>query len=112
MEKQFLFTFGIPHIKMSSHTFSEILRALIKNKFNVDMNFYFKLFKVRNHFQLKYSTPLELSSNVVYKFPCPCDTAKYYIGYTTRHLITRALEYLNLNSIAKTAVKDHIYVYH
>ena len=52
---------------------------------------------------------MELLSNVVYKFFCPCDTAISYIGYTTRHLITRANEHLNLNSIAKTAVKDHIY---
>ena len=52
---------------------------------------------------------MELSSNVVYKFSCPCDTAISYIGYTTRHLITRSYEHLNLNSNAKTAVKDHVY---
>ena len=51
---------------------------------------------------------MELSSNVVHKCSCPCDMAISYIGYTTRHLITRAHEHLNLNSIAKTAVKDHI----
>ena len=52
---------------------------------------------------------MELSSNVEYKFFCPCDTAISCIGYTTRHLITRAHEHLNLNSIAKTAVKNHLY---
>ena len=52
---------------------------------------------------------MELSSNVVYNFSCLCDTAISQIGYTTRHLITRAHEQLNLNSIAKIAVKDHIY---
>ena len=52
---------------------------------------------------------MELSSNVMYKCSCTCDTAISYIGYTTRHLITRAHEHLNLNSIAKIAVKDHIY---
>ena len=51
---------------------------------------------------------MELSSNVVYRFFCQCDTAMRYIGYTTRYLITRAHKHLNLNSIAKTAVKDHI----
>ena len=30
------------------------------------------------------------------------------LNTSTRHLITRAHEHLNLNSIAKTAVKDHI----
>ena len=73
------------------------------------MSIYFRFFKVGNYFQLKCSTPTELSLNVVYKFSCPCDTALSYIGYTTRHLITRAHEHLNLNSIAKSAVKDHMY---
>ena len=103
------YIFGIPYIGKPSHTFSKRISALIKNKFNVNMNIYFRSFKVSNYFQLKRSTPTELSSNVVYKFSCPCDTAISYIGYTTRHLITRAHEHLNLNSIAKSAIKDHIY---
>ena len=86
--------------------FSKKLRVLIKNEFNVNMNIYFKSFKVGNYFRLKCSIPMQLSSNVVYKFSCPCDMAICYIGYTTSHLITRAHEHLNLNSIAKTAVKD------
>ena len=73
------------------------------------MNIYFRSFKVGNYFQLKCSTSTELSSNVVYNFSCPCDTAIFYIGYTTRHLITRAHEHLNLNLISKSAIKDHIY---
>ena len=52
---------------------------------------------------------MKLSSNVVYKISRSCDAAIFYIGNTTRQLITRAHKYLNLNSIAKTAVKDHIY---
>ena len=103
MKKEFAFTFGIPYIGKPSHTFSKKLRALIKNKFNVNMNIYFKSFKVGNHLQLKCSTPTELSSNVVYKFSCPCDTISY-IGYTTHHLTARAHKHLNLNSNAKTAV--------
>ena len=39
---------------------------------------------------------------------CACYTAISHIGYTTCHLITRAHEHLNLNSNAKTAVKDYI----
>ena len=73
------------------------------------MSIYFKPFKVGNYFQLKCSTPTELSSNVVYKFSCSCDTAISYIGYTTHRIITRAHEHLNLNSNAKSAVKNHIY---
>ena len=107
MEKEFAFTFGIPYIGKPSHTFSKKFRALIKNKFNVNMKIYFQSFRVGNYFELKCFTPMELSSNVVYKFSCLCDTAISYIGYTIRHLITRAHEHLNLNSNVKTAVKDH-----
>ena len=109
MEKEFAFTFGIPYIRKPSHTFSKTLRVLIKKKFNVDTNIYFKSFKVDNYFMLKCSTPLELSSNVVFKFFCPCNTAISYIGNSTRHLITRPHKHLNLISIAKTAVKNRIY---
>ena len=35
--------------------------------------------------------------------------AVVYIGYTRRHLITRAHGHLNLNSMTKTAVKDQTY---
>ena len=108
MEKEFAFTFGILYIGKPSHTFSKKLKALVKNKFNLNINIYFRSFKVGNYFQLKSSTPTELSSNVVYKFSCPCDTAIFYIGYTTRHLITRAHEHLNLYSIPKAEVEDHI----
>ena len=108
IQKKFAFTFGIPYIGKPSHTFSKKLRTSIKNKFNVNMNIYFRSFKVGNYFQLKCFASTELSSNVVYKFSCPCDTAISYIGYTTCHLITRAHEHLNLNSIAKSAIKDHI----
>ena len=72
------------------------------------MNIYFISFKIGNYFQLNCFIPMELSSIVVYKFCCPCDTAISYIRYTTRHLIARAHEHLNLNSIAKNAVEDNL----
>ena len=108
MKKEFAFTFGILYIGKPFHTFSKNLRTSIKNKFNRNMNVYFNSFKYGNHFQLKCSKPMELLSNIVYKFSCTHDTAISYIKYTTRHLIARAHEHLNLNSIAKTAVKEHI----
>ena len=85
MEKEFASTFGIPYIGKPSHTFPEKLRALIKNRFNVNMNIFFKSSKVGNYFQLKCSTPMELSSNVVYKFSCPSDTAISCIMYRIHH---------------------------
>ena len=47
---------------------------------------------------------MELSSNVLYKFSCPCDTAMSYIGYPTRHLITRVHEHLKLKKDLDTLV--------
>ena len=89
MKKEFAYTFGIPYIRKPSQTFSKKLRASIKNQYNEDMNIYFKSFKVCYYFRIKWSTHLELSSNVLYKFSCSYDTAISYIGYTRRHLITR-----------------------
>ena len=97
MEREFAFTSGIPYIGKPSHMFSKKLIALIKNKFNVNVNIYSKSLKVGNYFQLKCFTPTVLLSNVIYKFSCLCDMAISYVGYTTRHLVTRAHEHLNLN---------------
>ena len=44
MKNEFAFTFGIPYIGKPFHMFSEKLGTLIKNKFYVDMNIYFKSF--------------------------------------------------------------------
>ena len=74
-------TFGVPYVGKPSHTFSKQLRALIKNKFHVDTNiFNLNLSKLVITLKLKCSTPTELSSNIVYKFSCPCDMAISYIG--------------------------------
>ena len=59
-------------------------------------------------FQLKLETPLPLCSNVVFKFTCSCDTNLTYIGMSSRHLITRVKEHLNLADSRKSAIKDHI----
>ena len=53
-------------------------------------------------------TPLGLCSNVVYCYTYPCDTSLTYLGMSSRHLVTRAKEYLDLNQSRKSAVKDHI----
>ena len=64
--------------------------------------------KVGQYFQLKSETPLPLCSNVVYKFIYSCDTNLTYIGMSSRHLITRVKEHLNLAYSRKSAIKDHI----
>ena len=61
----------------------------------------YKTCKVGNYFNLKSNTPALLLSNVVYRFSCPCDVGLTYIGKSTRHVVTRAKEHLNLGSSVK-----------
>ena len=45
---------------------------------------------------------------LLYMPDCPCDTDLTYLGMSSRHLVTRAKEHLNLNQSRKSAIKDHI----
>ena len=67
-----------------------------------------KTCKVGNYFYLKCNTPSLLLSNAVYRFSCPCDAGLTYIGKSTRHVVTRAKEHLNLGSSVKSKMKEHI----
>ena len=82
-EKDFLFTIGLPYFGKIFYQFSKRLKVLIKNKFNVNINVYYATPKTGSYFQLKFSTPTHLISNVVYKFTYLCDTSITYIGMTT-----------------------------
>ena len=68
----------------------------------------YKTMKVSNYFHLKSMTPLGLCSNVVYWAQMSCDTGLIYLGMSSRHLVTRAKEHLDLNKSRKSAIKDHI----
>ena len=105
-EPDFLFTIGIPFFGKASQVFAKRLTALVKTKFNVDINVYCTCFKTRSYFQLKCSTPFPLLSNVVYKFSCSRDTNISNIGMTTRHLGTRIQEHLQ-HKTTKSAIRDH-----
>ena len=53
----------------------------------------FSSFKIRNMFSVKDPVPVELCSNVVYKFTCAsCNSC--YVGETSRHLSTPIREHL------------------
>ena len=82
-------------------------RLLLK-QFDVKPLPLYRTNKVGQYFQLKSETPLPLCSNVVYKFTCSCDTNLTYIGMSSRHLITRVMEYLNLADSKKSAIKNRI----
>ena len=61
-----------------------------------------------DYFHLKPMTPLGLYSNVVYCYACSCDTDLTYLGMSSRHLVSRAKEHLDLNQSRKSAIKEHI----
>ena len=106
-EPDFLFSIGIPFFGKASRVFAKRLTALVKTKFNVDINVYYTCFKTgSSYFQLKCSTPFPLLSNVVYKFSCSRDANISYIGMTTRHLGTRIQEHLHHKTI-KSAIREH-----
>ena len=105
-EKDFFFTLGLPYFENSSGQFAKKLNVLIKRKFDVDISVYYTTFKTGSYFQLKYSIPLSLMSNVVYKFNCLCDADLLDIGMTTRHLSVRVREHLH--SKVRSAVGKHI----
>ena len=87
--------------------FAKRLAALVKTKFNVDINIYFTCFKTGSYSQLQGSTPFSLFSNVAYKFACSRDANISYIGMTTRHLDSRLGKHLH-HKTTKLAIRDHI----
>ena len=101
---------NVPFYGRCSEIFAKKLSSIIQAKFDVEVRISYCTFKVKSYFRLKCSTPLYLVSNVVYHFncmnaSCPDD----YIGYTTRHFYKRCDdEHLNLQSSAKSEIKDHL----
>ena len=98
----------IPYVGEASIRFVKALSRLCLKQFDVKLLPLYRTNKVEQYFQLKSETPLPLCSNVVYEFTCSCDTNLTYIGMSSRHLITRVKEHLNLADSRKSAIKDQI----
>ena len=105
----FKYIFKIPFVGSLSHDFKNKITKLFYNDLRIDITPVFTTFKVSNYFSLKSRTPKLITSNVVYKFKCLCDTNNTYIGETKRHLMTRCLEHLGFeNKEHKSEIKTHI----
>ena len=92
-EPEFLFTIGIPFFfRNASRVYVKRLTALVKMKFDVDINVYLKLDCI---FDLSVLFRFVYCLNVVYKFSCSRDANISYIGMTTRHLGIRIEEHLH-----------------
>ena len=98
--------FSIPYIGLPSVIFGRKIRESFKNMFGVDVRVTYSSFKVKNYFSLKCRTPLPLLANVVYRFQCPHDVDKVYIGKTRRHLATRVKEHAHPKGLS--AIRDHV----
>ena len=87
--------FKLPYVGPFSIVAQNRLRKLLKRYCNnLDVKLAFSSFKIRSMFSVKGPVPVELRSNVVYKFTCAsCNSC--FVGETSRHLSTRIREHLN-----------------
>ena len=99
----------IPYVGKSSRKFFQNMSDLCLKIAGLKLVPLYKTMKVFNYFHLKSMTPLGLCSNVVYCYTCPCAMGLTYLGMSSRHLVTRAKEHLDLNQSQKNAIKDHIF---
>ena len=98
----------VPYLGEASIRFVKALCRLCLKQFDVRLLPLYRTNKVGQYFQIKSEMPLPLCSNVVYKLTCSCDTNLIYIGMSSRYLIARVKEHINLADSRKSAIKDHI----
>ena len=98
----------VPYVGEALIRFVKALSLLCLKQFDVELLPLYRTNKVGQHFPLKSEALLPLCSNVVYKFTCSCNTDLTYHGLSSRHLITRVKEHLNLADSRKSAIRDHI----
>ena len=100
--------FKVPYYGKSSGMFAKTFKQLVEDNFKVDLRVIFTTNKVGSSFSLKSRSPSTLWSNVVYCFTCAATAHLTYIGYTSRHLSTRAEEHTDLTKNTKSHVRSHI----
>ena len=105
-EKCFKFNLKVPFIGKESIKFGKKISALMRDKFDIDINVVYTTVQIGSFFRLKCDTPTPVLSRVVYKFVCLGDQTNSYIGMTERHMATRVSDHLRKGS--KTAVANHI----
>ena len=93
-EVNFKHMLKIPFVGQVSHEFKSKIMKLFLSELRIEICPVFSTVKVSNFFSLKSRTPRQITSNVVYKFTCLCDSSLTYIGKTKRHLGVRVEEHL------------------
>ena len=108
-ETDFKFILKIPFVGRLSHEFKNKIVKLFFNDLGINITPVFTSVKVSDFFSLKSQTPKLLTSNVVYRFTCLCDTNLTYIGKSKRHLVVRGMEHLDYNKEKPEGeIKTHI----
>ena len=105
-EKSLKYNLKVPFIGKQSIKFGKKISALMKAKFDIDINVVYTTTQIGSFFRLKCKTPSPVLSCVVYTFSCLGDQANSYIGMTERHMATRVGDHLRKSS--NTAVAQHI----
>ena len=103
VRKENIYYFKLPFLGKQSDNLKKKISNIAKHFCkNSNPTLIFTSTKIQDYFTAKDSTPLELKSNLVYKFQCAgCNSC--YIGETTRHLKTRIDEHLRKDK------SSHIY---
>lgn len=83
----------ITYIDKASIDFCKRLRRLLPPSVKKNVIFVFRCSRLRSMFPIKWPTPKELVSSVVYLFSCAGDQRINYIGETRRHLGVRLKEH-------------------
>ena len=96
----------IPYVGKQSRIFAKDIFKLIWKFFVVHLASIYKTCTGGNYFNLKFNTPALLLSNVVYRFSCPCDAGLTSMSKSTSHMVAK--KYLNLGSLVKGKIKEHI----
>jgi len=89
----------LPFYRFFSISLRKNLRKFLM-QFYPHVNFHFDfqtVLKLGNFFMVKDKFPIELASNVVYRFSCHCCQAMY-VGKTCRHFGTRRGEHVGISA--------------
>ena len=101
VDKEFVYTLIVPYSEGAKSFKKDILNLLPAN---TKTRIVFQTSKILDFFSNKSPTPIDIQSNLVYKFTCHRCNASY-IGETSRHLRTRVHDHSQ--GIGTRSIKDH-----
>ena len=108
---------SIPYLGKNSEIFGKNLVSLLDQYFfHVDFKVAFSnKFTIGSFFRGKDKLPLDMRSNIVYRYRCPTNCGGQYVGCTSRNFRTRMYEHMGrsprtdrpLARPVQSAIRDH-----